>query len=58
MGLKEVYVGRDAERKRGILKLEYPLDHGIVQDWNDMEVFFKYCKNIFSIFGTTLFMTV
>jgi actin-related protein len=39
MGLKEVYVGRDAERKRGILKLEYPLDHGIVQDWNDMEVF-------------------
>lgn len=33
----ECYVGEDAQAKRGILKISYPLEHGIVQDWEDME---------------------
>lgn len=34
---KEVYVGDEAQAKRGILKLEYPIAHGIVTQWDDME---------------------
>lgn len=33
----DCYVGNDAQAKRGILKVTYPVDHGIVEDWDDME---------------------
>lgn len=33
----ECYVGDDAQAKRGILKITYPVEHGVVQDWEDME---------------------
>jgi actin-related protein len=38
MNMRDVYVGRDADRKRGILKIHYPLEHGIIQNWDDMLV--------------------
>jgi len=34
---KEVYVGDEAQVKRGVLKLQYPIAHGIVTSWDDME---------------------
>lgn len=34
---KEVYIGEDAQAKRGILVLKYPIEHGIVENWDDME---------------------
>ena len=34
---KDYFVGTQAEEKRGILILKYPIEHGIVEDWEDME---------------------
>ena len=34
---KEFFVGSDAEAKRGVLKLNYPIEHGVVDNWDDME---------------------
>ena len=34
---KDYFVGQQADEKRGILILKYPIEHGIVEDWEDME---------------------
>lgn len=34
---KEFYVGKNADEKRGVLNLKYPIEHGVVEDWDAME---------------------
>ncbi|KAJ3002524.1 UNVERIFIED_CONTAM: actin [Siphonaria sp. JEL0065] len=39
MGQKDCYIGDEAQSRRDILSLKYPIDHGIVTNWDDMERF-------------------
>lgn len=32
----DVFIGTRAQELRGLLKIRYPLEHGIVTDWDDM----------------------
>ena len=37
-----LYVGEFAERKRGILNLNYPIENGIIQQWDEMEAIWHH----------------
>ena len=38
----DCYVGQDAEQSRGLLRLKYPLVHGVVENWTDMENIWRH----------------
>lgn len=38
----DLFVGPKAEEHRGLLSIKYPMEHGIVTDWNDMEKIWSY----------------
>jgi len=39
---KECYVGDEALSKKGILALKYPIEHGIITSWEDMEKIWQH----------------
>jgi actin beta/gamma 1 len=40
---KSEYIGDEAQKMRGVLKLSYPIESGIVTDWSQMEKIWEYC---------------
>ena len=36
-GWKECYVGDEVEEKRAILTIKYPVEHGVIDKWDEME---------------------
>ncbi|KAJ1723736.1 centractin- actin- protein of the dynactin complex [Coemansia erecta] len=41
----DYFIGRQAEELRGLLKVRYPVEHGVVTDWEDMEKIWSYIYN-------------
>ena len=41
-GQKDSYVGHEAQSKRDVLTLNYPIERGIVRNWEDMEKIWHY----------------
>lgn len=36
------FIGKKAQELRGLLKLSWPLEHGIVSNWEDMELIWNH----------------
>lgn len=34
---KEVFIGDEAQARRGVLKLDSPIEQGIIKNWEDIE---------------------
>lgn len=39
---KEFYIGTEAEDKRGVLKINYPIEHSIINNWDEIEKIWEY----------------
>ncbi|CAH7685037.1 actin family [Phakopsora pachyrhizi] len=38
----DIFIGRKAQELKGLLKINHPIEHGIVNDWDDMERIWNY----------------
>ncbi|TGZ78861.1 Actin/actin-like protein [Ascodesmis nigricans] len=38
----DTFIGKKAQDLRGLLKIKYPLEHGIITDWADMDKIWQY----------------
>lgn len=52
--LRDSYVGTEALSKREFLSLKYPIEYGIVTNWDDMEM----CANLTFRYSAILFLCV
>jgi actin beta/gamma 1 len=39
---REYYIGEEAQQLKGVLKIQYPVEHGIIEDWMAMEKIWHY----------------
>ena len=42
LGLRDSYVGRKAQARRGILSLSSPIRNGVVENWDDLELIWEH----------------
>ncbi|KAK6460395.1 centractin actin-related protein of the dynactin complex [Scheffersomyces coipomensis] len=42
IGKEDTFIGNLAQQYRGLLKLSYPISHGIVENWDDMELLWNH----------------
>lgn len=40
--IRDYYVGEEALSRRGALRMSYPIEHGIITNWDDMEKMWHY----------------
>jgi actin len=40
---KDCYIGDEAQKMRGVLNIKYPIESGIVTNWDEMEKVWEYC---------------
>jgi len=40
---KDNYIGEEATKMSGVLNLSYPIDNGIVKNWDEMNKVWEYC---------------
>ncbi|KAJ3430551.1 alpha-centractin [Anaeramoeba flamelloides] len=45
----DTFVGEQAEKNRGLLKLQYPMEHGVIKNWEDMERIWHYIYSTLKI---------
>lgn len=38
----DTFIGKRAEDLRGLLRVSYPMEHGTITDWDDMESIWRY----------------
>ena len=39
---KDIYIGDEAQKMRGVLLLKYPIEHGIITNWDDMSKIWEH----------------
>ena len=40
--MKQIYIGKEAQEKRGMLTLKYPIEHGVIVKWEEMEEMWEH----------------
>ena len=45
----EYQVGNFKDESRGLLKIKYPINHGVIRNWNDMDILWRYSFNELNI---------
>lgn len=48
---KDIYIGHEVKEKKSVLKLEYPIERGLIENWEDIEKIWNY--TIFQDMRTT-----
>uniref|UniRef100_A0AC35UG32 Actin n=1 Tax=Rhabditophanes sp. KR3021 TaxID=114890 RepID=A0AC35UG32_9BILA len=38
----DTFIGKKAQQHRGLLKIDYPMEHGVVKNWSDMELVWNH----------------